>query len=51
MPLSGGVYSQSTGLGANLNTYAPSAHSFYSYFNNADAVDNTVQTIAICAGT
>ena len=39
LPLSGGVYSTGTGLGENLNTYTPFNNTWYSYFNNADAVD------------
>jgi hypothetical protein len=51
VPLSGGAYSFGGGLGQNVNCTAPAQGGWFSYFNNANADDNSVRTLVVCAGT
>ena len=51
VPLSGGIYSDGSGLHQNVNMSAPGGHDWFGYFNNGDAFDDNIFALAICAGT
>jgi hypothetical protein len=51
VPLSGGIYSDGSGLHQNVNMSAPGGRDWLGYFNNGDAFDDNIFAVAICAGT